>query len=178
MHEDIEEKITLPEEIQVSVNSELTIKGPKGELKREFPCEIKVAGNELKISAKNATKKEKKLIKTSIAHINNMIKGVMEGYTYKMLVCSVHFPMNVKIEKDQLIIKNFMGESKERKAKILPNVEAKVQGEFVVLSSIDKEAAGQTAAGIEAATRVRNKDRRVFQDGIWLIEKPGKKILE
>ncbi len=178
MHEDILEKINLPEDVEASLNSELVIKGPKGEVKRSFPCKVAVEDKEITISAKNATKNQKKLIKTSVAHINNMVKGVREGYTYKLQVCSVHFPMTVKVEGNLVVIKNFLGESKERKTKILPNVEVKVQGEIVTVYSIDKEAAGQTAAGMEAITKVRKKDRRVFQDGIWMIEKPGKNLLE
>ena len=168
----------LPEGVEASVNSELTVKGPKGELKRKFPCDVKVVGNQIVISAKNATKREKKLVKTSTAHIKNLVTGVTEGYIYRLQICSVHFPMNVKIEGQKIIIKNFLGETKEREAKILPNVEAKIEGDFVKLFSIDKEAAGQTAAGLEAITKVKKKDRRIFQDGIWIIEKPGKKFIE
>lgn len=178
MHEDIIEKITIPEGVQASIDAELLIKGPKGELKRAFPCDVEIKGSEIILSAKNGTKKEKKLIKTSRAHINNMIKGVIEGYTYKLQICSVHFPMTVKVEGSQVKIKNFLGESKERVTRIFPKVEAKVDGDFVIITSIDKEAAGHTAAGLEAVTKVRKKDRRVFQDGIWLIEKPGNKLLE
>jgi len=178
MHEDILEKINLPEGIEASLDSELKIKGPKGDLKRKFPCDIKIEGKEIQLSAKNSTRRGKKLIKTSVAHINNMIKGVLEGWNYKLQICSVHFPMNVKVENNEIIIKNFIGETKPRKAKIIPNVEVKIKGDYVEVFSIDKEAAGQTAANMEAVTKVKKKDRRVFQDGIWIIEKPGEKLLE
>ena len=41
----------------------------------------------------------------------------------------------------------------------------------MILSGIDKEKVGQTMANIEQATRVRGFDIRVFQDGIYLVEK-------
>ena len=41
----------------------------------------------------------------------------------------------------------------------------------VVVSGIDKEKVGQTSANIERCTTVKNRDRRVFQDGIYLLEK-------
>ena len=51
-------------------------------------------------------------------------------------------------------------------------VEVKIQNKTeVIVSGIDKEAVGQTAANIERSTTVKKRDRRVFQDGIYLIEK-------
>jgi large subunit ribosomal protein L6 len=41
----------------------------------------------------------------------------------------------------------------------------------VTITGIDKELVGTTAARIERATHVRNRDPRVFQDGIYIIEK-------
>ena len=41
----------------------------------------------------------------------------------------------------------------------------------IVVSGIDKEAVGQTAANIERCTTVKGRDRRVFQDGIYLLSK-------
>ena len=72
----------------------------------------------------------------------------------------------------QFVVKNFLGERIPRKAKILPGVDVKVQGDFITVQSISKDAAGQTAANIETMMKVRGKDRRIFQDGIYIIEKP------
>ena len=88
----------------------------------------------------------------------------------------MHFPITTKIEGNEFIIKNFLGERKDRKAKILPGVEVKVDGEMITLEGSDKEKTGQTAANIEQATKVRNKDRRIFQDGIFMLEKAGRKM--
>ncbi len=176
MHADVEEKIELPQGVTASLDSELVVKGPKGEVKRKVPSNVKVEGNTITVSAKNATRNEKRMVMTTLSHINNMVKGVMDGYNYSLQICTVHFPMNVSIDKGEVVIKNFLGEAKERKAKILPGVDAKVEGDFIRIFSIDKEAAGQTAANIETATRVRRRDRRVFQDGIWITEKPGEKM--
>ena len=83
----------------------------------------------------------------------------------------MHFPMSVSIQGDYLVIKNFLGERKERKAKILPQVNVKIEKNIITVESSDKEKAGQTAANIERATRIRKRDRRIFQDGIWLVQK-------
>ena len=76
MHEDLIEKIEIPENVEVSIDEGISIKGPKGALKREFPVNIRKEGNLIIIEVKNATKNKKKLIKTARAHIKNMIKGL------------------------------------------------------------------------------------------------------
>jgi len=177
MHLDLKEEIEIPENVNVKLDgSILSIKGPKGELKRRILIKITHEGNKLIMEKKKGTKRDKNMIKTNAALIKNMVKGVIEGYDYSLQVCSVHFPMNVSATKDFVIIKNFLGETKERKAVILPNVKVEIKGDIVNLNSPDKEAAGQTAANIESATKVTSRDRRIFQDGIWIIEKAGKAI--
>lgn len=179
MHETIEEILEMPGNVDaVLEGAELMMKGPKGEVKRRFACPIIVKEKKIILSEQNATKNSKKIIMTSLAHIKNMVKGVLEGYTYTLQICFVHFPMTVKVEKGELLIKNFLGESRDRKAKILPDVDVKVQAELIKVSSVDKEAAGQTAANIERATRITKRDRRIFQDGIWIIETPDKRFIE
>ena len=113
------------------------------------------------------------------AHIKNMIKGLTEGFKYKLQIANVHFPMNVSHDKEnnELIIKNFLGEKQDRIVKLIPGVEIKVDKETIEIESFDIEKAGQCAANIEKGAKVRNKDRRIFQDGIFIIEKPGRSFL-
>ena len=84
--------------------------------------------------------------------------------------------MNVSINNEELIVKNFLGEKAPRILKIKPGVTAKVEGSDIIIESTNKELAGQAAADIEQLTRITNKDRRIFQDGIYITEKDGKKI--
>jgi large subunit ribosomal protein L6 len=79
--------------------------------------------------------------------------------------------MNVKVEKDKFVVKNFFGERKERILTIKPNVSLKVENDIVTVTSPDKNLAGEQASEIEALTKVTSRDRRVFQDGIWIIKK-------
>lgn len=176
----LDEKVEIPEGITCELIDGL-IKCKKGsdELTRKlniFGVAIKIEGNQVSFTCEKATKRELKMIRTNMAHLRNMFKGIDEKFTYKLKSCNVHFPMILKVEGDMLTINNFLGEKVLRKAKILPNVEINIKGDEITLISIDKEAVGQTAANIEKATRVRKKDRRIFQDGIYIVEKAGVEI--
>lgn len=182
MKQDIIEKIEIPEGIEVSVEDNLvTMKSGNKENSRRFNfygVELKKEGNEIVIEAKKASRKELKVAYTTKAHINNMIKGLQEPFEYELEIAFVHFPMTVEHNKEnnKLIIKNFLGEKKERSANILPEVEMEINKEIITLKSHNKELVGQTAANIEKATHVRMKDRRKFQDGIYMTKKPGRII--
>lgn len=157
----------------------IKIKGAKGEIKRNFKIpgiNVKKENNSLLFTSKFCSRREKRAINTCKAHIKNMIKGVSEGFVYKLKICSGHFPITTEIKGKELIIKNFLGESIPRKAKILENVNVKINGTEIIVDGVDKESVGQTAVNIEKATQIKNRDRRVFMDGIWLIEKAGKPI--
>ena len=181
MRKEIIEKLEIPEGIQAEVSEDWVIFKKDGkEIKRRFEgFKIEKEGSEIKLYCERATKKEKKMIKTLKAHINNIFQGFEKRFEYRLQVCSVHFPMNVSVDKakNEVLIKNFLGEVKPRIAKILPGIEVKVEKEIVTVLGENKEDAGQTAGNIERSTRIRNRDRRTFQDGIFIIEKPGEKIL-
>jgi len=87
--------------------------------------------------------------------------------------CSKSFPIKTSVEGNEFVIQNFLGERSPRKAKILENVKVETMGDNVTVSGIDKEKVGQTAANIERATKVKHRDIRVFQDGVYLISKRG-----
>ena len=114
---------------------------------------------------------EKKIINTYEAHLKNMLKGVQETFKYEVKVCSGHFPMNVSMVGKELVIKNFYGEKVPRRSNIIDGVTVKIEGELIKIEGCDIEKVGQTAANMEKATRITNRDRRIFQDGLWIINK-------
>ena len=180
MKKGIFQEIEIPEEVEAEINgSILTVKGKEGEIKRIFNTNkiiLEKKDNKISVGNKKATKSEKKMINTIISHVKNMIKGVQDKFEYKLKVCSSHFPISVEFKENEAIIKNFLGEKIPRKSKILEKVEIKIDNDIITVSSFDKELAGQTAANLEKATRIKTRDRRIFQDGIFIINKAGKKI--
>ncbi len=175
-----EERISLPGDIEKNmVMNTLTLK--KGGMETSLNVKgirVKIEGNDLVIPIKKFTKNVKKLVNTFKAHVRNVLEGFEHKYTYKLQIAAVHFPMTVNFDKakKEIAIKNFLGERVPRIARILPHVDVKVEKEFITLESFDKYAASQSAANIETATRITKRDRRVFQDGIWIIEKAGEAI--
>ena len=178
MKKKLSKTIDIPEKVEVNLDgSSLTVKGAEGENKRMFKAIdliFEKKDNQIIIGSEKSTKREKKMMNTIAAHIKNMIKGVQKKFEYKLKVCFSHFPINVEIKENEAIIKNFLGEKIPRKVKIPEGVEVKVDKEIITITSLDKELAGQSAANFETSTRIRMKDRRVFQDGIFIISKDGR----
>ncbi len=173
----MKQELAIPEKVEVGVDkNRVSVKGPKGQIQREFRSKnvmISVDNGKVLLFAKDADKKDKTMMNTFKAHIHNMMVGVVEGYVYTLKICSGHFPMNVSIKGNEFSIKNFLGEKVPRTVKIVEGVSVKVDGEKVTVEGIDIEKCGQCAASIELATRITNRDKRIFQDGIWLTSKPG-----
>jgi large subunit ribosomal protein L6 len=172
--------IEIPEGVALSMEENtITVKGKEGEISRSFNfgrLEIKLENNELRLEHKTATKTEKKIMNTIASHIKNMIAGVQEKFVYELKVCSGHFPMTLKQEGKKVIVKNFLGEKIDRSAKIIDGAEVEINKDIVTVKSVNKEIAGQTAANFEKATIIKGRDKRVFQDGIYITKKCGKAI--
>jgi large subunit ribosomal protein L6 len=177
---DMTDSVELPTGVSAHVHGHvISIKGPKGELKRKWDnlhVKVAVEGTAITLKADKGTKREKTSINTLSAHLRNAIKGVQQPWVYKLKILSSHFPMNVSVSGKDFTIKNLFGEKVPRTMKLKDNVTVKVAGQEVTVESIDLELAGQTAGDIEQLSRITHVDRRVFQDGIHMIEKCGVKV--
>jgi large subunit ribosomal protein L6 len=171
--------IPLPEGVSASLSDNvLTLEKGSESLSREFrhrKVTMTVDGDSVVVNCPLPRRKEKAVAGTWKAHLNNMVKGVNDGFTYKLKVVYSHFPMTLKVQGDVMLITNLFGEKVPRRA-ALPwspaDVKVKIENKTdVYVSGIDIEKVGQTAANIEHACRIRRRDRRVFQDGIYIVEK-------
>jgi len=169
-------EIEIPDDVSAEVDHlELTVEGPNGSVTRRlwYPdVEVTVEDDAVVIAAEAEDAKTNATVGTFESHVANMIHGVTEGWEYTMEVYYAHFPMQVNVEGDEVVIENFLGEKAARRTPIRGDTDVQVDGETVTLSGSDKEAVGQTAADIEQLTKVTDKDTRVFQDGVYIVEKP------
>jgi large subunit ribosomal protein L6 len=163
--------IEIPKEVEVEVKgSTVSVKGKKGKVERSFRgrgLRIEKKDNMIEVDSGDGGRM---LAGTVESHIKNMFKGVSEGFSHRLQVVHSHFPMSVEVKGKEVIIKNFIGEKKPRIANIVGDTKVEVKGNDVFVSGPDKEAVGQTCANIFQATAIREKDSRVFQDGIYLVE--------
>ena len=173
-------ELSLPEGVSAEVSAEgITLKGKGGEVAKRLInpfITITVENNIIQLVGKRTTQREKKMIATFKAHLKNMIKGVTEGHFYTLKVCSGHFPMNVSVNNNELTIKNFIGEKVPRVLPLKEGVSVKVEGDLIKVEGPDKELTGQVSADIEELTKRSKYDTRIFQDGIYIINKDGKEL--
>ncbi|MDD1716311.1 MAG: 50S ribosomal protein L6 [Methanolinea sp.] len=168
-------KVSIPEGVKIDFQGTvLRVKGPKGQLERNFwfpQITVTASDKDVIISTGSNRKMITAMVGTIAAHIQNMCTGVTRGFEYRMKVVYSHFPIQLKLQGKRLEINNFLGEKKARYADIVPGVEAKVGNDEVVLTGINKELVGIVSANIEHATKIRDRDPRVFQDGIYLVQR-------
>lgn len=172
---EISKTVAIPDDVEITIEGrKVTVKGAKGTLNRDFshaPISIELDGKNVRVWAEWPRKKEAALVGTIYSHIQNMIIGVMKGFTYKLKIVFSHFPISVKVKDKIILIENFTGERNPRKAKIVGNAQIKIQSEDIIIQGINLEEVSQTAANIEQATKVKRKDPRVFLDGIYVYER-------
>ncbi len=172
---EISRTIPVPEGVVISMDGKkVTVRGGKATLTRDFSyasVSMETDGKIVRVWAKWPRKKESSLVGTIESHIKNMITGVTKGFTYKMKIVYSHFPITVKVQDRAVIVENFTGERRPRKAKILGDVKVKVETDDIIVQGANLEDVSQTAANVERMTRVTNKDPRVFLDGIYVYER-------
>jgi large subunit ribosomal protein L6 len=171
------EVVEVPKGVSLSLKGRsLLAKGPLGSVERPFPSDAlglslegSVATLTLRLPAHR--KRSQALLKTWAAHVRNIGGGLTRGVEARMKVVAAHFPMKVQVRGEELVIENFLGEKHPRSTQLVAGTKASVEGDIVTISGHDVEQVGQSAANIERATRIRDYDPRVFQDGIYLIER-------
>ena len=180
MKKELFQRIEIPEGIEVEIEgNSVIVKSQEMTSERKFDLAnliLEKKGNEITIGNKKSSKKEKRRMNTIAAHIRNMMKGVKEKFEYKLKVCFSHFPITVEVKGNEALVKNFLGERTPRKVKIPKGAEVKVEKDIITITSPNIETAGQSAANFENVTRIVKRDRRVFQDGIFITSKCGEEI--
>jgi large subunit ribosomal protein L6 len=180
-------ELPIPDDVTAETDHlDLSVDGPNGSVSRRlwYP-DVSVTvedvededGDSVEAVVIESTEDDAKTMSTLgtfESHVRNMFHGVTEGWEYELEVFYSHFPMQVNVEGDEVLIENFLGERAPRRTEIHGDTDVDVDEEFVTVSGPDIEAVGQTAADIEQLTRVTDKDVRVFQDGVYITGKPAR----
>lgn len=171
--------VTVPEDVKVEIAARrVKVTGPRGVLEREFKhvaIEMTQLPGKVRVAVWFGKRKEIACIRTICSHIQNMIKGVTKGFQFKMRSAYCHFPINVSIvdNKKGIEIRNYMGEKRVRRIKMIGDVtiETTDQKDEFVLRGTCIESVSQSAAMIQQSTAAKNKDCRIFLDGIYVSER-------
>ena len=152
----------------------LEFRGPLGKTYQSFrsiPVNVKVTDGSIVLDATGFRKRDYSILHTARSLVRNICEGLVSGYTIRMKVVFAHFPITVKVNGEKILVENFQGERAPRTAKVVGDTKVMPKGEDVVLTGYVWTHITQTAANIELKTRVKNKDHRVFLDGIYVYEK-------
>lgn len=156
----------------------VTVKGPKGELKRDFyhlALDIHKEDGKVFVESWLGTRKKNASVRTVCTHIKNMVTGVTKGFRFKMKFVYAHFPINVNVTPDKktLEVRNFLGEKYVRRVTMLDGctVAATGQKDEIMIDGIDLEKVSQSCSAIHMSVKVKDKDIRKFLDGIYVSEK-------
>ena len=142
--------IVLPAGVEITNNDNVvTVKGPKGELTREFSkdIEIRVEGTEVTLHRPNDSKEMKTIHGTTRALLNNMVIGVSEGFKKELEMRGVGYRAQLQGNKLVLAVGKSHPDEVEAPEGItfeLPNPTN------IVISGISKEVVGQTAAYVRS----------------------------
>ena len=170
-----ETSVDIPDKVKLNLKkSILQVDGPLGKTFQNFkkiPVSLTINDGKVSLKAQGNRKKDYAILNTAKSLITNLCEGVTDGYTVKMKIVYAHFPTTVKIKENQVLIENFQGERAPRITKIHGSTKVSTKGDEIVLTGPVLTDVTQTAAEIELKTRVKNKDHRVFLDGIYISSK-------
>jgi large subunit ribosomal protein L6 len=137
--------IPIPKEVKVKLDgTQLTVSGPKGELKREIhpKVQVQVGGEQITVSATDQSKETKSLHGLFKVLIANMVNGVSKGFQKEFEIAGVGYRVEVK---GRTAVFN-LGYSAPINFDLPEGIEASVEKNKLTLTGIDKELLGHTAA--------------------------------
>jgi large subunit ribosomal protein L6 len=172
--------VTIPSGVTVDVsqNNVVTVKGPKGELKRTIDPAIKVTvnGSELLVERPTDNKRHRSLHGLYRSLINNMVIGVSKGFTTEQELVGVGYRAEAKGQTLDMTLgysHNIILElPKEIKVE---TVTEKGKNPRVIMSCADNQLLGQVAAKIRSLRKPEPyKGKGIKFSGEVLRRKAGK----
>ena len=140
--------IVIPAGVDVKLNgSEVTVKGPKGELKNTFNSDMAIAieGNEIIVTRPSDVKEHRSLHGLTRTLIANMVEGVTNGYSKELEVNGVGY----RVQKQGKNLVMNLGYSHQVIMEEIPGITIEVPSpNKIVISGADKQMVGQFAAEV------------------------------
>jgi len=140
--------VVLPAGVEIKQDgNDITVKGPKGELKRTFSSDIKmnIEGNEVTFTRPNDSKEMKTIHGTTRANFNNMVVGVSEGLQKALELIGVGY--RAQLQGKKLVLN--VGYSHPVEIEAPAGIEIEVPSNTsVIIKGSDKEVVGELAANI------------------------------
>jgi large subunit ribosomal protein L6 len=172
----VDTSLQVPNGVTITeLNKIVSVKGKLGHIAKDFtrlPANLSVEGDIVTIKPYGNRKRDLAIANTAKSIIRNMIKGVQNGYEYKLNIVYAHFPITVKVKDNLVHVENFFGERSPRISQIRgESTKVNIQGDEIIVTGPNLEEVSQTAANIESSTRMKNKDRRVFLDGLYIYSR-------
>jgi large subunit ribosomal protein L6 len=171
-----EEIMEIPDSVKLTLDGKkVTVEGKRGKLTKDLsharPVKIVRQDKQLIFSVEFPRKREKALLRALVAHVENQIIGVTKGFTYKMKLVYAHFPFTVEDKKDEIVVSNFLGERGVRAVNKIGDLKIQITKDDLIISGIDKDAVSQTCAKLRLILKIKKKDPRIYQDGLYVFEK-------
>ncbi len=167
--------IGIPSGVEIkNLDSEVTVKGPKGELKHSLPngISLNIENNIVAVSRAGESKKEKSLHGLTRALISNMLLGVSDGYKKTLKIEGVGFRAELMKEKLHLSL------GYSHSIVFLPpvGIEFKTPNQTTIeISGIDKQLVGEVSSKIRSMRKPEPyKGKGVRYDGEHIRRKAGK----
>ncbi|MFL6316144.1 MAG: 50S ribosomal protein L6 [Nitrososphaeraceae archaeon] len=176
IREEIFADIDIPDMVTVRMEGNLIVVGGKlGTLQKDLtkvPISVDIKDKKLVIKPPGTRKRDLAITNTAKSIILSMIKGVEQGFTYKLKVVYAHFPISVKTKGKEIHVENYFGERAPRVSRVVGDTtKVNIVGEDVIVQGPSLEDVSQTAANIEFSTKLKGKDQRVFLDGLYIYSR-------
>ena len=170
--------IIIPDKVAVSLNEgTLTVTGPKGTLVRDFKINlvaINISGSEITLTPLVENVFTNSLWGTYASHIKNMVIGVTEGYTKKLIIEGVGFKAALKGD----ILELDIGFSHLVPVNIPAGVAVVVEKNVITVSGYDKEKVGEFAARVRSHKKTEPyKGKGIRYEDELVKRKQGKKTV-
>ncbi|WIO46078.1 50S ribosomal protein L6 [Candidatus Southlakia epibionticum] len=166
--------VIIPAGVTITVDSgDVTVEGPKGKLVQFITpaVDVKVEDGQVTVHPKDESRQARAQHGLMRALINNMVVGVTQGYERRLEVKGVGF--RVSSSNNELTMS--LGFSHEVKYKAPEGVNVSNEKMVIVVSGIDKQKVGQTAAEIRALKKPEPyKGKGIMHLGEQILRKAGK----